>query len=198
MILATEIQTQIHYQDLLKKHEAQILSLTREVSVWRERAERDALTQCLRREAFMGLIESRREFGLLPHETTLVIVDIDFFKKVNDTYGHLAGDEALKHVAKILKQNTPEGGMLCRMGGEEFVMVLSGDVETNRNFLEALRLQIATSSCRINEKGDKISLTASFGAVTWNTDTSMMSASAQADVLLYRAKHEGRNRLVAA
>jgi diguanylate cyclase (GGDEF)-like protein len=83
------------------------------------------------------------------------------------------------------------------MGGEEFVMVLPQGVEENRNFLEALRLQLATTPCRINQ-GEKISLTASFGAVTWNTDTSMMRASADADALLYRAKHEGRNRLVAA
>jgi two-component system, cell cycle response regulator len=197
MILANEIQTQIRYEDLLKKHVEQIENLRREVSVWRERAERDGLTQCLRREAFMELIESRRNFGLLPQSATLVIIDIDHFKKVNDTHGHQAGDEALKHVARILKTNTPEGGLLCRMGGEEFVMVLPQGVEANRNFLEALRLQLATTPCRINQ-GEKISLTASFGAVTWNTDTSMMRASADADALLYRAKHEGRNRLVAA
>jgi diguanylate cyclase (GGDEF)-like protein len=197
MILANEIQTQIRYEDLLKKHVEQIENLRREVSVWRERAERDGLTQCLRREAFLELIESRRNFGLLPQKTTLVIIDIDHFKKVNDTHGHQAGDEALKHVARILKTHTPEGGQLCRMGGEEFVMVLPQGVEENRNFLEALRLQLATTPCRINQ-GEKISLTASFGAVTWNTDTSMMRASADADALLYRAKNEGRNRLVAA
>jgi diguanylate cyclase len=197
MILANEAQIQIQYQDLLKQHEEQIQSLKREVSLWRERAERDGLTRCLRRESFMELVTTKRNFGLLEQETTLVIIDIDHFKKVNDTHGHQAGDEALKHVARILKQNTPEGGMLCRMGGEEFVMVLPHGVEANRNFLESLRLQIATTPCRINEGGTKLSLTASFGAVTWMTDSSMMKASADADALLYRAKHEGRNRLVA-
>jgi len=197
MMLASEIQTISNYQELLKKHEEQILSLRREVSVWRERAERDGLTQCLRREAFMDLIASRRNFGLLDKNCTLVIIDIDHFKKVNDTHGHQAGDEALKHVAKILKQNTPEGGMLCRMGGEEFVMVLPQGVVDNLTKLEALRLQIATTPCRIND-GGKISLTASFGAVTWNTDSPMVKASADADALLYKAKHEGRNCLRAA
>jgi len=196
MILVTEIQTHSSYQEILKQREEQIQKLQREVSIWRERAERDGLTQCLRREAFMELISSRRSFGLLAQECTLVIIDIDHFKKVNDTHGHLAGDEALKHVAKILKQNTPEGGLLCRMGGEEFVMVLPQGIEANRSFLEALRLQIATSACRING-GEKVAITVSLGAVTWNTDTPMVRASAEADELLYRAKHEGRNRLAA-
>jgi diguanylate cyclase (GGDEF)-like protein len=178
-------------------YQAQIEALKREVSVWRERAERDGLTQCLRREAFMEIIESRRKMGLLESEYTLVVIDIDHFKKVNDTHGHQAGDEALKHVAGLLRECLPEGGLVCRMGGEEFVMLLPAVVKSNRCFLEALRLRLAQTPCRI-PNGERISLTASFGAVTWRSDTSMLQASADADALLYRAKNDGRNQVKAA
>src|SRR5690606_38777261 len=107
--LAQAQVTQTQYETLLQQQTQKIKDLQAEVIRWRERAERDALTGCLRRESFMDLIETRREFGILQSETTLVIIDIDHFKKVNDTHGHLAGDEALKHISRLLKERLPEG-----------------------------------------------------------------------------------------
>jgi len=190
------VQNQTLIETLLQEQTHKIQSLQAEVTRWRHRAERDALTGCLRRESFMELIETRREFGILESETTLVIIDIDHFKKVNDTHGHLAGDEALKHISRLLKERLPEGGLLCRMGGEEFVMVLNGNVEANRCYLESLRIQIAQTPAKI-DKNKRLTLTASFGAVTWNTNTAFVRAAGNADMLLYKAKNEGRNRLAA-
>lgn len=183
-------------ETLLQEYSKKIEKLQAEVSLWRERAERDALTGCLRRESFMSLIDSRREFGILQSQNTLVIIDIDHFKKVNDTYGHLAGDEALKHLASILKSRLPEGALLCRMGGEEFVLLLPNNVESNINYLESLRLEIAQSPAKIaNNK--RIPLSASFGAVTWDSQSPFIKAAASADLLLYKAKSSGRNRIAA-
>lgn len=183
-------------QKLIEEQALLIQKLQAELVKWRERAERDALSGCLRRESFMELIETRRSFGLLNAETTLVIIDIDHFKKVNDTHGHLAGDEALKHIARLLKERLPEGALLCRMGGEEFAMLLNGNVESNRSYLESLRIQIAQTPAKI-ANGKRLSLTASFGAVTWKTHTAFVNAAADADLLLYKAKNQGRNRIAA-
>jgi diguanylate cyclase (GGDEF)-like protein len=189
MILAETVES-------IEIYTQQIAALKQEVSKWRERAERDGLTGCLRRESFMEIIESRKKFGLLEQEMTLVIVDIDHFKKVNDTHGHQAGDTALKHTAQILRESMPEGGLVCRMGGEEFVLLLPASIENNRCFLEALRLRLASTPCRL-QNTQKLRLTASFGAVTWRSCTPLLLASAEADALLYRAKNEGRNRIAA-
>jgi diguanylate cyclase (GGDEF)-like protein len=174
----------------------QIQELRRENAQLRQRAERDGLTGCLRREALAELLDKRRSFGLLPREMTVAIADIDFFKKINDTHGHFGGDLALKAFADALHEMLPEGGLLCRMGGEEFVLVLPGALEENLNLLELIRLKV--QSLRVQARpGTQISMTASFGAADWNSDQEMLQACTQADALLYRAKNGGRNRVAA-
>lgn len=174
--------------------EAEVTRLQAEVARLRIIAERDDLTGCLRRDAFLSLIEERRRFGWLNRDTTLAVVDIDHFKKVNDKHGHLSGDEALRTVARILNQVAPEGSLVCRMGGEEFVVLMPGTAQENKGHLETLRKRIQTTPIRLRE-GTEIQVTASFGATDWNTDTPMLQATAQADALLYKAKNSGRNRV---
>lgn len=174
--------------------ELQIEQLKAEVAQLRTKAERDDLTGCLRRDAFVSMIEERRRFGWLEKHMTLAVVDIDHFKKVNDTHGHLSGDEALRVVADTLRKNAPQGSLLCRMGGEEFVILMPGTAAQNRTHLERLRKRIQTTPVRLRESL-ALQLTASFGAADWNTDDSLLIATAEADRLLYNAKKGGRNRV---
>jgi diguanylate cyclase (GGDEF)-like protein len=174
----------------------QIQELRRENAQLRVRAERDGLTGCLRREAMIELLEKRRSFGLLGQQMTVAIADIDFFKKINDTHGHFGGDLALKAFADALHEMLPEGGLACRMGGEEFVLVLPGSCSENAALLEVIRLKI--QSLRVQARpGTQIQMTASFGAADWNSDQDLLRACAQADALLYTAKNSGRNRIAA-
>ena len=121
----------------------------------------------------------------------LIICDIDFFKKVNDTFGHNAGDAVLKHVAKILSAH----GNVYRWGGEEFLIVLDGTkISEAADLAEKIRLAIMNSVCLFDDK--KISVTMSFGVAEINRALSLEENIKVADERLYRAKETGRNRVV--
>jgi len=175
--------------------EQKIASLESEVERLRKLSERDDLTGCLRRDAFVSLIEKRKAFGFLPKQVTVAVVDIDHFKKVNDTYGHATGDEVLVQVARELTECSKEGTLLCRMGGEEFVLVLPCGIEEAAEELERLRDVLAQTTI-LTTDGKMIQVTASFGATSWDSDTALKEASIQADLALYQAKAQGRNRVV--
>lgn len=125
---------------------------------------------------------------------TLAIADIDFFKKVNDTYGHIAGDEVLVSVAQIMKKSMAGKGFAARWGGEEFLLVYTGcDMETTLTYLEML-VEAIREMCV--EYGDKaIKITISIGVATGNGD-SVDKVLCTADNRLYHAKKEGRDRVV--
>lgn len=125
---------------------------------------------------------------------TLSIADIDFFKKVNDTYGHTAGDEVLVSVAQIMKKSMAGKGFAARWGGEEFLLVYTGcDMETTLTYLEML-VEAIREMCV--EYGDKvIKITISIGVATGNGD-SVDKVLCTADNRLYHAKKEGRDRVV--
>lgn len=125
---------------------------------------------------------------------TLAIADIDFFKKVNDTYGHTAGDEVLVSVAQIMKKSMAGKGFAARWGGEEFLLVYTGcDMETTLTYLEML-VEAIREMCV--EYGDKvIKITISIGVATGNGD-SVDKVLCTADNRLYHAKKEGRDSVV--
>lgn len=125
---------------------------------------------------------------------TLAIADIDFFKKVNDTYGHTAVDEVLVSVAQIMKKSMAGKGFAARWGGEEFLLVYTGcDMETTLTYLEML-VEAIREMCV--EYGDKvIKITISIGVATGNGD-SVDKVLCTADNRLYHAKKEGRDRVV--
>jgi len=195
--LTTTISTlinQIKEENLAYKSQVEVLR--KQVDQWRIRAERDFLTGCLRREAFLNLIETRSQFGHLESDMTVVVVDIDHFKLVNDKHGHHVGDLALRHTAQILQQSLPKGGLLSRMGGEEFCMVIPGSLETNRRMIEGIRQKLANNPCPLDDSfanGAKLFITASFGACGWDSSTPILKPMIAADALLYDAKNSGRN-----
>lgn len=125
---------------------------------------------------------------------TLAIADIDFFKKVNDTYGYIAGDEVLVSVAQIMKKSMAGKGFAARWGGEEFLLVYTGcDMETTLTYLEMLVEAIREMRVEYDDKAIKITI--SIGVATGNGD-SVDKVLCTADDRLYHAKKEGRDRVV--
>ncbi len=130
---------------------------------------------------------------------SIILCDIDHFKKVNDTYGHLAGDRVLKDFAQCIRYSIRQDvDWTARYGGEEFLIVLP-ETDVNGGSVMAERLQSELSQRVTETQGKKISITASFGVTGFSPDTpdEMISPEAmvsKADKYLYQAKREGRNK----
>lgn len=127
---------------------------------------------------------------------SIVMIDIDHFKQINDQFGHDAGDRVLVQVSAALVQSFGDGNVIARWGGEEFIVFLPGcELEGACNQAEIARRAVAGG--RTMEDGSK-ALTASFGVAEIGADCDFENALAAADAALYRAKHAGRNRVVSA
>ena len=164
----------------------------------RELVERDALTTLHNRryaEKQMQNIKVHSEITGLPY--TLAICDIDYFKKVNDTYGHACGDMVLRQAADILKKEMAGKGLAARWGGEEFLLVFhSLSLDEAAEELEKIRFRVEATQTIYNEHC--VSVTMSFGAVQGNPEISLGESLRVADDCLYQAKEQGRNRVVLA
>ena len=123
----------------------------------------------------------------------IVILDLDFFKKINDNHGHEAGDEVLRCVAKVLKSTIREQDIVGRLGGEEFILVLP-ELHLDQALHIAERCRKTIESLKIVLKNNTIlSVTASFGVALADHQMSLDDVSIQADRALYRSKEKGRN-----
>jgi two-component system cell cycle response regulator len=186
--------------EILAIQAAATIQLIKDKEQQRQLAVRDGLTGLYNRRAFNELLvaaianEDRRSAGSLG----LVILDLDHFKKLNDTYGHPAGDAALRSLARLLDQHLRKGDQAARYGGEEFVVILPG-ADTERSQGAAERLRTALEKHRFVFEGARIPLTASLGVAIWPADGKEPEALlAASDRALYAAKQGGRNRVVAA
>ncbi len=126
----------------------------------------------------------------------LAMLDIDFFKKVNDTYGHLAGDEVLRETVRRLRQGLRSYDHIGRYGGEEFLLLLPGDDAVGAEQL-AQRLRESVAAQPVDTSSGVISVTVSIGVCVIGADRActVQDAIAQADRMLYQAKEGGRNRV---
>lgn len=151
----------------------------------------DGLTSVYNRIRFTQLM--RFEIDRFKSEgspLSLVFIDLDHFKSINDNYGHSMGDEVLKRLGELLKKTQEQGGIPGRWGGEEFVLLLPGlDVESAKDMAEALRENIAQERF---EGVDQV--TASMGVAQFTSHEQDLLE--RADQALYKAKEEGRNRVV--
>ena len=170
----------------------QIQSLQDEL---REQALHDPLTNLYNRRYFHELLE--RELAQSEREgkpLSLVMIDIDYFKKINDTYGHQAGDRVLVALAEILTSSTRSGDAAFRFGGEEFVLILPGmDAEIGLGRAESLRKIFAEKAIHTEDGDAKTTLSA--GIATYPTHAvDAKRLLRKADKALYAAKEAGRNR----
>lgn len=155
----------------------------------------DKLTGVFNRRAFdlfMGQImkEGRREKEGL----SLVLFDIDHFKLVNDQYGHLAGDQTIVEIIKVVKASIRESDIICRWGGEEFLLILRGcDQENGLRMAENIRRKIENHTTLYNDR--KIKVTVSFGVAEFQEGEETDTLINRADKALYKAKGGGRNRV---
>jgi two-component system cell cycle response regulator len=131
---------------------------------------------------------------------SLTVIDLDYFKKINDTYGHDAGDEVLVEVAARLRRNLRGGDILARFGGEEFIVAMPDtDRFASAAVAERLRRAVETQAFVVNKGARQISVTASIGVATMDQPTITADALVKrADEALYEAKRAGRNRVVQA
>jgi len=143
------------------------------------------------RQAF-ALELARRQRQWQP--MSFAMADLDFFKRVNDEWGHDAGDQALRHVSALLRSQARAGEMVARMGGEEFGILLLTDPDSA--LLAAQRMCRAIEDAPFEYNGQSRNITISMGLAHMAPADSEQSALRSADAALYRAKHEGRNRVV--
>jgi len=184
---------------ILANQAAATVSLIKDREQQKELAVRDGLTNLYNRRAFGELLAQAvaredRQGGRL----ALILLDLDHFKKLNDTYGHPAGDEALRATARVLTQHLRKGDQAARYGGEEFVVILPGTEEEGALHL-AERVREAIHTHRLVFEGARIALSGSLGAAVWPGDGKDPEALlGAADRALYASKQAGRNRVTAA
>lgn len=171
---------QAHAQISLKNKELRRISSTDNLTQLNNRLKIDEI-----------LIESINMAKLQESNLALIIIDVDYFKVVNDSFGHQTGDEVLINIAKILSSNVRETDFVGRWGGEEFLIVSPGiDLEGAKETSEILRAKIEEHVFTNN-----IRLTASFGVTCFKKDDTEKSLLKRADEALYCAKNNGRNRV---
>ncbi len=194
--------------DLLRLHEA-IAGLFATQGDWRRAYQhlrsaldiardgslRDALTSSYNRryldERLYGPFTDRLPLGL-------ALIDLDHFKSVNDTYGHLVGDRVLRRVADLLQEDLPPGGFCARYGGEEFVLWLPGlDARSAVRVVDDARLRVARHPWSALQPGLRVTISAGLahGTPEFSEPASPERQLRRADALLYAAKRAGRNKV---
>lgn len=143
---------------------------------------------------FPGLQDDAREHG---GSLALGLINLDYFRRINDEVGHAIGDRALRHAVGVLREGLEEGDLLVRLGGEEFVLLMPLPTGRAWERLEALRRSLATRPFIASADADPLRITFSAGLASWPQDGADLSQMMRrADLRLSRAKQEGRNRVV--
>ena len=182
-----------------KKRESELLEINSLLDVrskqLEDKSKTDSLTGAFNRQGIeeairVGLWEWRSQKKPL----SLVLIDIDHFKNINDTYGHATGDHVLSALSNIVKQHIRTNDLFARWGGEEFVL-LCRDTRIEQANLIAEKIRELIEHFEFK---DNLQVTASFGVATLNANETLEQLFNHADKALYEAKHQGRNRVVVA
>lgn len=195
--LATALQTA---RDLATTLDRRVAERTEALTLANQRLEAlsttDGLTGLANRRHFDDILAKEwkraRRHGT---HLALIMIDVDHFKRFNDTHGHLAGDDCLRQVAKVLTQRMLRGSDTpARFGGEEFAIITSMDLESALQMADLIRQDVAAQPIVLEGKGHA-HVSVSVGVTAWVPDSTHATADliALADEALYRAKHEGRN-----
>lgn len=161
----------------------------------RQKALVDPLTGLPNRAAWSERLEQEMEQWQQRGNSLLIaMLDLDHFKRINDNYGHLAGDKVLKIIAGELRKRLRPGDFIARFGGEEFVLLVPNtSVTAGLKLVEGLRAAIA--ACPFHFKGERVTITVSVGLSAFRSGERSDHALKRADEALYRAKNAGRNRI---
>ncbi len=188
---------------LLKRrlHEtnSEVDALKQELEKTRVSATTDSLTGLLNRGAFdqqLGDILKQNESE--PQLVSLLFLDLDHFKKINDNFGHLVGDKVIRYAAALLKQHTSENHLCARYGGEEMAVIMPDTSRQRAVFVaEKIRESLSRSKLQRKESGETIGqVTISIGVAQLKQGDNFDSLVSRADKALYIAKEKGRNRVV--
>ncbi|WP_456465128.1 diguanylate cyclase [Persephonella sp.] len=183
----------------LKSYHSEVISLKEELASAKREATIDFLTGLTNRRRFERALEDAiKDKKLRNYPSSLIFVDVDDFKKVNDEYGHVVGDLVLKELASIFKFYLRANTVVGRLGGEEFAILLPG-VELNNavNVAERLKKIIENREIKVNIDGKekKVRVTASFGVTEIGQDDTVENLLMRADEAMYKAKKKGKNRV---
>lgn len=189
LIKSTRVHSETLHRNLVLKHELQ-----RSTDRAEYLARTDVLTGLYNRRAFYEQLVSLGDYSQRHKESLAVIMmDLDHFKDINDSYGHSAGDGVLETVGTIFRSITRTSDICTRLGGEEFgVLIRKCNLQDAQVLAEKLRKEIA--STEFEAEGKAYSVTASFGVASGTADA--VETLKRADQAMYRAKEQGRNRVV--
>ncbi|MCM2475737.1 diguanylate cyclase [Rhizobium sp. CG5] len=168
----------------------------KELDEYKRIANTDSLTRLANRRAFDDRLASLYTQSANPALTALVLIDIDHFKKINDTYGHPVGDKILATVATVIRANVRKDTFVARTGGEEFALIVNGNTPDEVNMIcERIRIALETTPFKNSKSG------VNYGPVTISLGYSMAGDCedpgelySKSDIALYCAKNTGRNR----
>lgn len=180
----------------IRQMETESEGLRNKVRKEREQALIDPLTEINNRMAYDERVAQEHARWKRYHAPlSLLVIDIDFFKKVNDTYGHIAGDKVLHTIAQLIRKNIRETDFLARYGGEEFVIVMP-DTGAQEGLGVAEKLRAEVEACGFHFRGNAVPITISCGVAEFIGTDEPATVFERADKALYKAKGEGRNRCI--
>ncbi|MCG8683641.1 MAG: GGDEF domain-containing protein [Desulfobacterales bacterium] len=186
-------------QTRMKVSSEDLKQLHKELEVSQKEARTDALTGLTNRRGLEKRLELERIRARQNNVTfSVIMLDIDHFKKVNDTYGHLVGDSLLKGFAFVLNGQVRRNDLVARYGGEEFLILLpETDVEGAYAVAEKVRVVLAKKEWTVKDSGKRIGqIKASMGIAEYLMDETDNQVVKRADIALYQAKSRGRDRIV--
>ena len=175
--------------------EQEALGFREHLEEQRQKALIDPLTGLPNRAAWSERLEHEiRQWQQHGNTLSLAMLDLDHFKRINDNYGHLAGDKVLKIIATVLRKRLRGADFIARFGGEEFVLLLPATTPAvGAKLLETLRAAI--EACPFHFKGERVTITISMGLASFKPGEHSDLVLKRADQALYRAKNGGRNRV---
>jgi len=180
----------------VKRLEKQSASFEKRLQETQTKSMQDALTKLNNRAAFDEYFTKQMvRYHHDAFELAIVILDLDDFKRINDTYGHTAGDKTLQVIANTLTKHIPKDVFIGRYGGEEFVLIFN-NVKKQKLLTELNNIRKQISRLPFKFKSNKVSITMSIGATLVQKDDNIHIAFERADKALYQAKEQGKNRVV--
>ncbi len=185
-------------EDRLNRSAQEIETLRKDLHVVKEEAATDALTGIANRKAFEAALQKNmQDTQMSGGFLSLLILDIDFFKKFNDTHGHQTGDQVLKLVARMMTDIIGSVGLPCRIGGEEFAVLLPATgLPQARALADTLRTKVGSKVLKNRKTGAELgAITLSIGVAEWAIGEPATNMIERADEALYLAKRSGRNQV---